>query len=132
VVLRLGTRMSLEEAIKHAKKNPVRPRGKSSISRFGCILSNGSNTYFGWNSYKSHPLQARFAEKTGSPEKLSIHSEISAIVEAVQKGRVRDFRGYTMYIARLLGDGTPALAKPCLSCLAAITEFGINQVEWTT
>lgn len=127
----IGIKMSLELAIKYAKKNPIRPRGRNTISRFAAVLSGPGGIFVGYNSYKSHPLQARFAKRTGNPEKLSIHAEVSAIVKAVQRGRVRDFSGYRIYVARLLSDGTPALARPCESCLAALSEFGITNVEYT-
>jgi len=122
--------MSLELAIRHAKRNPIKRLGRNSISRFACVLTDGYSNYIGTNSYRSHPLQARFAKKTGCPEKICIHAEISAIAKAVQaKVNLAD---YKMYIARVLANGEPALARPCESCMAAITEFGITEVEYTT
>jgi tRNA(Arg) A34 adenosine deaminase TadA len=130
--------MSLELAVRHALQNPIKSRGRTSISRFATVLTNGYNTFIGLNSYKSHPLQARFAIKTGFPEKIHIHSEIAAIAQVARQALIPnwaklnpDLSDYRMYIARVLADGSPALARPCPGCMAAITEFGIKHVEWT-
>src|ERR1700743_1186675 len=107
--------MSLELAIKHALKNPIEKMGRSSISRFGVYLASDYNSFYGHNSYKTHPMQARYAAKTGYPEKLHIHAELSAIIKALayeNRGNLEfsDLSNYRMYIARVLKDDTPALA----------------------
>lgn len=130
--------VSLSLAIKHAKLNPIKPRGRTSISRFACVLTNGYNTYIGWNTYKTHTLQAHFAAKTGCPEKIHIHAELHAIVQAARRSLIPnwavpnpDLSGYKLYVARVLSNGEPANARPCESCWAAIAEFGIREVYWT-
>ena len=119
--------MSLELAVRKALENPIRPRGRTSISRFASILTDGYKTYIGLNRYKSHPLQARFSSH---PEQIYIHSEISVLSQAL-RDRVEDFSDYTLYVARVLSDGTPALAKPCPGCMSALIEFGIHNLEYT-
>jgi len=123
--------MSLELAVRHALQNPIKSRGRTSISRFAAVLVNGYRTHVGFNSYKTHPMQARFAKATGSPEKIHIHAEIAAMCKAMQHRFGPDLSDYKMYVARVLADGTPACACPCEGCMAAITEFGIKRVEWT-
>ena len=118
--------MSIELAIKEALKNPIRPRGRNSISRFACILTNGRDTFIGLNSYKSHPLQFKFSKDS---QKVCIHSEIAALAKASKE--YTDLSKFKMYVARVLADGTPALARPCCICEGAIREFGITQVYWT-
>ncbi len=120
--------MSLEVAIRYAKKNPITRQGRSGMSRHGAFLTDGHSHFIGWNDYKSHPLQARFNPDV--PEKICTHAEISAIARAVSAG-VSDFDGYTMYVARVTADGEPGLARPCPGCWRALIEFGINEVEWT-
>lgn len=126
--------MSLDLAVKHALKNPIKRKGRSSISRMAAVLTVDNCTYVGYNSYKSHPLQARFGE---NEHKIYIHAEIAAIVKACREYdgyyHIADFKDMDakLYVARVLHDGTPALAKPCPGCLAAIAEFGINHVEYT-
>lgn len=123
--------MSLELAIRHAKKNKIKPKGRTSISRFGALITDGYRFIYGWNSYKTHTLQARFAAKTGFPEKLHVHAEVAALAKAANSIDRPGFADMTLYVARVLADDSPACAKPCLGCLAAIAEFGIKHVEWT-
>jgi len=123
--------MSLELAIRYARDNPIQSRGRSSISRMCTVLTDGRRVFWGWNSYKTSPLQARFSQRTDNPQRICTHSEIAAIAKAVRRGKVTDFSKYKMYVARLLADGTTALARPCVSCQQAIEEFGIQQVEYT-
>ena len=127
--------MSLERAVKHALKNPIKAKGRTSISRFGAILTDDFSTYYGWNSYRTHPLQAKFAAQTGTPEKIHVHAELSVCIQAAKTylkyGKKSDLSGFRLYVARVLANGTPALAKPCDSCLAALIEFGINEVIYT-
>lgn len=126
--------MSLELAVRHALQNPIKSRGRSSISRFGVVLTDGFRTVKSWNSYKTHPLQAHFAAQTGNPCKLSIHAEVAAIAKAFDVQRLereQDLSRFKMYVARVLADDSLGLAMPCPSCWAAITEFGIKYVEWT-
>lgn len=121
--------MSLELAIKYAKENPIRPRGRTSISRFGVILTDGYTVYRGRNSYKTCPFQSRFSARTGCPEKIFRHAEIEAIKKGI-KDRGWNLGGFTMYVARLLADGTPACSYPCAGCLSAILEFNIKQIHY--
>lgn len=122
--------MTLELAIKYAKTNPIKSKGRTSISRFAAVLTNGWNTYIGFNTYRTHPLQARFAVKTGYPEKIHCHAEIAAIAKGT-KDRNWNLDDYTLYVARVLADDTPALARPCPGCMSAISEFNIKHVEFT-
>lgn len=118
--------MSLKLAIKHARKNPIKARGRSSISRFGVLLTDGYSHYFGWNSYKTHPFQARHGQ---DEHKVHQHAEIAAIKKGLNR-RVR-FEDYTLYVARVLADGTEANSKPCPGCMAAIIRYGIKKVIHT-
>lgn len=118
--------MSLSLAIKHAKKNPIKARGRTSMPRLAAVLTDGFSTVVGYNSYKTHPLQARF----GTDEhKIHIHAEIAAIRKGSAR-RIR-FKDFTLYVARVLADGTVANSRPCTGCLAAIKEFGVKKVFYT-
>lgn len=128
----------LEQAIKEALKNPIRPRGRNSISRFAAVLTDGKRTFSAWNSYRTHPLQARFGS---TEEAIHQHCEIAVIIKAIrtlarEKGShysdITDLGAFRMAVARVLKDGTPALAKPCDGCVRALEAFSIKDVEWTT
>ena len=87
----------------------------------GRVLSIGKNNYI-----KSHPLQARHAERAGMNDKIFLHAEISAII------RCRDLdRAHRIFVSRCDLHGRPMLAKPCPVCVSAITAAGIKIVEHT-
>lgn len=118
--------MSLRLAIKIARSNPIKQRGRNSISRFGAVLTNGRTFYYGYNSYKSHPLAKKFS---GKEETICIHAELDAILAWINE--MEDLDKYTMYVARVLKDGSPAIAKPCRACQKALIHFGVGNCEWT-
>lgn len=128
----------LAKAVEAARLNPVRPLGRNSISRFAAILTDGWQTFVGLNSYKTHPLQAKFGSNSKS---IHCHAELDAIIQAVralaqQSGSsyrdVTNLKGWSMYVARVTGDGKPALAKPCAGCQRALQAFNISHTEWTS
>lgn len=124
--------MSLKRAIRHAKKNPIVSKGRTNIGRMGAVLSDGYNSYLSWNSYRTHPLQAKYAKKAHDPFKIHLHAEIGGIVQALSQGiRQQDLKYYTMYVARVLKDGSTASARPCPVCLGALEAFGITRIYYT-
>ena len=87
----------------------------------GRVLSIGQNSYI-----KTHPLQAKHADKVGLPEKQYLHAEIHAIV------RCKDLsKAHRILITRFSKNGQPLLAKPCPVCQSAIHAAGIEIVEHT-
>lgn len=116
--------MSLELALKIAEANQIEklPRMSAVITKRNKIMSVGVN------SHKTHPLQKRFAR---NPQSLHLHAEIAALKNALRKFSLEELSGATIYVARVLKDGSPALAKPCLGCEKALMEFGIKHVHWT-
>ena len=95
--------------------------------RLGAILTDGKNCFYGWNSWKTHPLQKKFGSNS---DKIHLHSEIDAFRWAIYNG-VTDFSNYTLYIARVLKNNEPANARPCEGCQRAIIHFGVRDVVWT-
>jgi tRNA(Arg) A34 adenosine deaminase TadA len=87
----------------------------------GKVLSVGQNSYI-----KTHPLQARHANKIGMPEKQYLHAEIHAITKC------RDLkRAHRIFVARYNKQGQAVLAAPCPVCVSAITATGIKHVFHT-
>jgi tRNA(Arg) A34 adenosine deaminase TadA len=87
----------------------------------GKVLSIGKNSYV-----KTHPLQAKYANKVGLPEKQFLHAEISAIV------RCRDLaKAHKIEVFRVGRNGDLLLAKPCPVCESAIRASGIKHIEHT-
>lgn len=89
--------------------------------RKGRVLSVGKNSYV-----KTHPLQAKHAEKVGLPDKQFLHAEIHAITKC------RDLsKAHRIVVTRYDKTGRPLLAKPCPVCQSAIESVGIEVIEWT-
>ena len=114
--------MALHQAVEYARLNPV-----TTLPRHAAVLTNGRFSFVGFNSHKTHPLQARF----GRNEKaVCLHAEVDAIVKATRAGHT-DLSSFSMYVARVLKDGSPALSKPCKGCQDALMSFNVKHVDWT-
>lgn len=87
----------------------------------GRVLSIGKNNYV-----KTHPIQAKHANKVGLPEKTFLHAEVSAIIKCKDLSKA-----HKISIFRFNLDGTPALAKPCPVCMSAIQAAGIKTIVHT-
>jgi tRNA(Arg) A34 adenosine deaminase TadA len=111
-------------ALDLARRNPVEklPQMAAIIARKGQVIS------YGMNSRKSDPLAAKYGRH---PDAIYPHAELAAIKAALTVIDVADLYECTLYVARVLKDGTPALAKPCSGCQRAILEFSIKDVIWT-
>ncbi len=118
--------MSLETALIVARMNTV-----VDLPQMAAVIVNrkGVPVGVGVNSRKTDPLAKKYGKH---PEALCLHAEIAAIKIALKKIEVEELASCTMYVARVLKNGEPALAKPCIGCAKAILEFGIGNVEWTT
>lgn len=87
----------------------------------GKVLSIGKNSYI-----KTHPLQAKHAERVGLPDKQFLHAEIHAIA------RCKDLsKAHKILVTRFGKSGEPLLAKPCPVCQSAIKAAGIELIEHT-
>jgi len=91
--------------------------------RRGRVLSIGKNSYT-----RTHPIQAKHAEKVGLPDKQYLHAETHAVL------RLRDLsKAYRIAVFRYDTKGKPRLAKPCPVCESLIASIpSIKVVEWTT
>ncbi len=109
------------ECAKHVKPVAGARVAASLYKRGNCIA-------LGYNSYKTHPMMAKF----GKNEKaICLHAEVDAIIDALYGHRPDELEGTTMYVARAKADGSPGLAKPCEGCQRAIIAFGIEEVYFT-
>jgi tRNA(Arg) A34 adenosine deaminase TadA len=104
----------------------MKARAKQSMTaiiydRKGRVLSIGQNSYI-----KTHPLQAKHANKVGLPDKHYLHAEVHAIVKCKDLSKA-----HKIFISRFGKEGQPLLAKPCPVCQSAIKAAGIQLVEHT-
>ena len=82
----------------------------------------------GYNSYKSHPLQARFADR---PDRIFLHAEIDALRRALRYILPSVLEECTLLVTRRTKDGKLAMARPCAGCQRALATFGIREVRYT-
>lgn len=117
------TEKRIEELLILARDN----EGAGNAKLASCILDRNKVIAYGFNKYKTHPLQAKFGRNAHS---ICLHSEIDAIVNA---NRINEnLQGKTMIVARTLKNGERALAAPCSGCIAAMEEYGFKRVIFTT
>ena len=111
-----------ELAIDVAKSSPSRKQVGAILLRKGKVVTTATNL-----ERKSHPLQAKFAEKVGLGEKIFLHAEISALVKCREECD-------TIVVARVGGHSKNELrnAKPCKICAMALEEAGIDKVHYST
>lgn len=94
-----------------------------------CYNKRGHLVSIGHNSYtKSHPLQAYFAKKVGHPNKIYLHAEIAALVQA---GTMETNQVHEISIVRINKAGEIRPSKPCSICQEALKAFGVHQVVYT-
>lgn len=120
-------KVEMQRAIDHAISNPIVSRGRTSISRVSALITNHNIRYYGWNQYKTHPMMFRFSK---NPNQLCLHAEIDALLGAY-KARGADLSDFDVYVARVLRNGSPAFAKPCETCMGALTFFKVRRIYWT-
>ena len=97
------------------------------------IVKRNKVIAYGFNQYKSHTLQARYARNSKS---IDLHAEIDAIKNALKKISVEELKSCDIYIARAKkipneSKYISGLVKPCTGCQAAIEAFGLRNVYYT-
>lgn len=98
------------------------------------ILYKNRPISIGFNSSKTHPLQARFAKNENA---IHIHAEIDAIRKASNFLTKAEFTKSTMIVMRAMKTKNWGLARPCIhpnkqGCQSAIQEYGIRKVIYST
>ena len=99
----------------------------------GVFYKNGV-VGLGINSYKSDPLQAKYAK---NEDAIYLHAEVAAIKNALRYVTVNDLRKCTLAVVRVKKDNLtglfrPAMSKPCSGCQSCIAAFEIPTVVYTT
>lgn len=113
----------LHKAIELARANPTDlPKMAAIIVKDRRIIGSG------FNSRRSHPLQFAFSK---SHVKIALHAEISSIIDALRNHDKEELEGSSIYVARVLKNGSRAIAKPCPICQRAISAYGIKASYWT-
>jgi len=113
---------------------------KANLSDFdrihiGCIAVNNNKILStGFNSKKTHPLQAHYDQfrdpENNSNYDHSLHAEMSCLIPLWNKNI--NWKKVDLYIYRIRKDIGLGLAYPCKSCITAIKDLGIKNVYYTT
>lgn len=102
---------------------------KSSTSKkqVGALLLNRNRVVMAATNLekKSHPVQAKFANKAGLREKIYLHAEIAALIKCKEQAD-------TIVVARVNCFDDLRMAKPCPICQLALREAGIEKVFYST
>lgn len=114
-------RSRLDRAIEVAKTSQSKARHKS--ARHGAIIVSGGRTIStGVNKDRNNVLNVN-----NPPLDVAVHAEAAALRAA---GKT-PLKGATIYIARVLRTGEPAMSKPCENCQTLLTEAGIRKIVYT-
>lgn len=94
----------------------------TAFDKKGNILGAGINDY-----HKSHPLMKIYNEKSGDhKEKIYLHAEMVACLRSGTKVI------HSVLVQRFNQQGNPALAKPCLTCMCMLKDFGVKMIRYTS
>lgn len=92
--------------------------------RHGSVIAHGNRVLaVGVNTHRACPLNVS-DPKTDS----AWHAEVAALRSlrtTVDYGRL------SLYVARVLKNGTPANSRPCTRCMAVLDYVGITDIHWT-
>jgi tRNA(Arg) A34 adenosine deaminase TadA len=110
----------LHLAVETAKSSPSRRRVGAVLIRKSKLVSTAVNL-----EQKSHPLQAKLAEKVGLGEKIYLHSEIHALIKAKEDAD-------TIIVARVNTQDKLRMAKPCPICSLALEQSGVKNIYYST
>lgn len=108
------------EYIELAKKLAV--RSEVTASKHGAVLVMGNKIIgMGYNRYS-----------TNNKKRLTIHAEVSAIIDAFKK-KIHDFSNATLYVIRISNKCHCELqmSKPCKLCTPFINKMRINRVYYS-
>lgn len=108
----------------HLDKALAVARTSEHATQVGCILlKKGRIVTEATNSYKTHPVQAHWAQKARRPYGVHLHAEMAALVRCREEAD-------TLIVARVDKRGMKRISKPCPICRAAIQESNISRVVY--
>ena len=112
-------------AIEVAKTSPSRKPVGAVLMRKNKVIATATN-----HDCKTHPIQAKWAERVGLSEKIYLHAEISAMIKAREEAD-------KIIVVRLGGHSGNDLrqARPCPICEAYLRHTSnikhVYYSEWT-
>lgn len=98
----------------------------------GCIAVYGNKIIStGFNSNRTHPLQARLNRfRNKEIVKHTVHAEIACLSHIWDADL--SWKKVKLYVYRNRRDGLKGMSRPCPACMAAIKQLGIREIYYTT
>lgn len=94
-------------------------------ARVGAVICKGGRVLA--SAYN----ETRYNRKTGRSWE-SIHAEEAAVIKILNKPNgLKKLAGSTIYVSRILKDGSTSLAKPCIKCQTLLNSVGIKKIIHT-
>jgi len=112
----------LRQAVEVADTSPSRKKvGAVLFNAKRKVITSATN-----NDFKSHPIQAKWAQRVGLHEKIYLHAEMACLIKAREDGDM-------IVVVRLGGHDGKSLrnAKPCPICEPALRYAGIKHVYYS-
>ncbi len=112
----------LRMAVEVAESSPSKKKVGAVLMSKNKVITTATN-----HDCKSHPLQAKWAERVGLSEKIYLHAEMSAMIKA------RDDAD-KIVVVRLGGFSGHELrqSRPCPICEAYLKHSGVNHIYYST
>jgi cytidine deaminase len=110
----------LQLAIETAKSSPSKKKVGAVLLKKSKVIAAAVNL-----EKKSHPFQAKLAQKVGLCEKIYLHAEISSLIKAREDAD-------TIVVARVNNQGKLRNSCPCKICSLALEEYGVENIYYTT
>jgi tRNA(Arg) A34 adenosine deaminase TadA len=107
-------------AIEVAKSSPSKKLVGAVLLNKNRVVTTATNL-----ERKSHPLQAKFAERVGLKEKIFLHAEIAALVKCREECD-------TIIVARVNNQNKLRNSRPCPICSLALKQAGVSKVYYST
>ena len=104
-------------------------------AQVGCVAVIGNKVVAtGFSQQRTHPMQDyynRFRDFHGQKNvSAKLHAEIAALCQIHSLGI--DASRVDLYIVRKCKSREYGMARPCAACMAAIKEFGIKNLFYST
>ena len=118
-------RRFLKRTIDLAKKREV------DFQNHSAVLVRGSKIIaIGYNSYKNEPSvlsteHVRMVKGRNTVMGVGPHAEVDAL------SNVKDASGMTLYVSRVLRNGSVGNSAPCEGCQTTARALGVRRIVWT-
>ena len=101
--------------------------------KVGCVVTYKNKVIAtGTNGQKTSPTQKYYNKERNFKDSWinKVHAEINALNKC--KCMDLDWSNVNIYVYRICNSRKFGMARPCRACMAAIRDFGIRKIHYTT